>query len=613
MSLANAISAHLPALPFAVPLATAAILAAVNKFMPRRLSDTVAILATLVTLTIDAILLYAVRAEPFVYWFGGWRPRSGAAVGICFVVDPLSCALAVLVSVLVLAAFIFSLRYFDSVGTLFHVLMLGFLGAMSGFCFSGDLFNLFVFFELMSASAFALCGYKNEEPTAQQGALNFAITNTIGAFLILCGVAMFYARTGALNMAQIGRALAQQSDALVITAFVFILVGFYIKAAIFPFHFWLADAHAVAPTPVCILFSGVMVELGIYAVARIYWAVMAGPFTGHHPALMSLLLVVGTISSVLGAIMSFGQRHLKRMLAFSTISHTGLLLIGFALLDPHALAGVALYVAGHGLVKSSLFIGAGILLHRYGTVDELELRGRARRHRFAGIVFFFGAMGLAGVPPNLTFLGEHAIGHAATLLHQDWIHVVFAFSGAVTSGAVFRVFGRVYLGWGGKQALTPGKHIPEDRETAGPHHRIPAVMIFPAFLLVTAALALTLTPHLRNATLGAARTMSNTAAYQARVLDGAHIPNSAAPGTNPSLTPALISSLCSVIVGLLLAAWALSPAWPKRHRAIAPLRPLVRGLHSLHSGHVGDYVAFLTFGAAAFGIVLGLLIHHFGM
>jgi multicomponent Na+:H+ antiporter subunit D len=613
MPVANAISAQFPALPFVVPLGTAAVLAAFNKFMPRRLADALAILSTLITFSIEAFLLHAVRTAPFVYWFGGWTPRSGIALGICFVIDPISCALAMLVSVLVLAAFVFSLRYFDSVGTLFHVLMLGFLGAMSGFCFSGDLFNLFVFFELMSASAFALCGYKNEEPTAQQGALNFAITNTIGAFLILCGIAMLYARTGALNMAQIGRALGQQSDALVITAFVFILVGFYVKAAIFPFHFWLADAHAVAPTPVCILFSGVMVELGIYAVARIYWAVVAGPFTGHHSALMSLLLVVGTITSVLGAIMSFGQRHLKRMLAFSTISHTGLLLIGFALLDPHALAGVALYVAGHGLVKSSLFIGAGILLHRYGTVDELELRGRARRHRFAGFVFFVGAMGLAGVPPNLTFLGEHAINHAATLLHQDWIHLVFPFSGALTSAAIFRVFGRVYLGLGSKAAITPGKHIPEDRETAGPHRRIPAVMIFPAFLLVTAALALALTPNLQHATVTAARTMADTYAYQARVLDAKHIPNDAAPEPSSPLKPTLISSLSSMTAGLLLAGWALSPAWPRRHRAIAPAQACMSRLHSLHSGHVGDYVAFLIFGAAAFGIILGLFIHRFGM
>ncbi|HLH09535.1 MAG TPA: proton-conducting transporter membrane subunit [Terriglobales bacterium] len=612
MSLSS-IVAHITALPVATPLGTAAVLAALNKFLPRRMADTLAILATLVTLFTETLLLYSVRSQPFVYWYGGWAPRSGAALGICFVIDPLSCALAMLISVLVLVAFVFSLRYFDSIGTMFHVLVLGFLAAMSGFAFTGDLFNLFVFFELMSASAFALCGYKNEETTAQQGALNFAITNTIGAFLVLCGIAMLYSRTGALNMAQIGRALGQQSDATVITAFVFLLVGFYVKAAIFPFHFWLADAHAVAPTPVCILFSGIMVQLGVYAVARVYWAIMAGPFAAHRGALMSLLLVIGTITSLLGAIMCFGQRHLKRLLAFSTISHTGLLVIGFALLDPHALSGVALYVAGHGLVKASLFIGAGILLHRYGSVDELELRGRAQRHHFSGIVFLLGALGLAGVPPNLTFLGEHAIDHAATLVHQDWIPVIFAFSGAITSAAVLRVYGRVYLGWGDRESLRTGKQIPEERETAGPHHRIPAVMILPAFLMVIAALGLTLTPKLRRAAETGAFTMADTAAYQSRVLDGAHLPNTFAPPGQTALTPTLISTSCAIVFGLLLAAWSLSPLWPKQDVIVRPFKLVMGGLRSLHSGHVGDYVAFLTLGAAAIGIVLGLLIRRFGM
>jgi multicomponent Na+:H+ antiporter subunit D len=138
-------------------------------------------------------------------------------------------------------------------------------------------------------------------------------------------------------------------------------------------------------------------------------------------------------------------------------------------------------------------------------------------------------------------------------------------------------------------------------------------MIFPAFLLVIAALALTLTPQLQHAALTAARTMANTYAYQARVLDAKYIPNDAAPETNSPLRPTLISSLSAMTAGLLLAGWALSPAWPTRHRAIAPARAYMRALHSLHSGHVGDYVAFLTFGAAAFGIILGLLIHRFGM
>ena len=155
--------------------------------------------------------------------------------------------------------------------------MLVFLGAMCGLCLTGDLFNLFVWFELMTAAGVALCGYKSEESQPLQGALNFAVTNTVGAFLSLTGVALLYAFTGSLNMSEVGRAVAANSpdDRFLTVAFLFVIAGFLAKSAAFPFHFWLADAHAVAPTPVCILFSGVMVELGIYAIARIYWLVFA--------------------------------------------------------------------------------------------------------------------------------------------------------------------------------------------------------------------------------------------------------------------------------------------------------------------------------------------------
>jgi multicomponent Na+:H+ antiporter subunit D len=175
-----------------------------------------------------------------------------------------------------------------------------------------------------------------------KAAINFAVLNTIGGFLALLGLGMFYSRTGALNMAQIGHTLGRDSSVLVVTAFVFTISGFLIKAAAFPFHFWLADAHAVAPTPVCVLFSGVMVELGVYAVARGYWVIADGLFAAHRPAITAVLLVVGCMSALLGAFMCFAQRHLKRLLAFST-------------------------------AKASLFLVAGILLHRFVSVDEAQL------------------------------------------------------------------------------------------------------------------------------------------------------------------------------------------------------------------------------------------------
>ena len=446
----------------------AALLAALNGRLPSRLGALLAIATAVATGGVCLSLIVLTRLDPLVYWFGGWTPRNGVAPGIGFAIDVYGATLAFLACLLVTAALIFSSRYFDTVGNIYHVLMLSFLAAMCGFCLTGDLFNLFVFFELMSAAAFALCGYKSEEAGPLEGTLNFAVTNTIGAFLALTGIALLYGRTGALNLAQIGRALAPAPDGLVLAAFVFITAGFLVKAAVAPFHFWLADAHAVAPTPVCILFSGVMVELGLYAVARVYWTVFSGPLALQTGNLRNIFIGAGVLTALLGGLLCFLQRHIKRLLAFSTISHMGLMLIGFGLLTPDALAGTAVYVFSHGLVKAALFIGAGILLHRAGTVDEFELKGRGRHMPAAGAIFVLGGLGLAGLPPFGTFTGEHLIDHAAGELGYGWLGWVGTAVAVLTSGAVLRVAGRVFAGWGPSHEVlgVPGLEDPGETRNA---------------------------------------------------------------------------------------------------------------------------------------------------
>jgi multicomponent Na+:H+ antiporter subunit D len=142
---------------------------------------------------------------------------------------------------------------------------------------------------------------RSRTPARCKGALNFAITNSIGAFLVLSGIALLYGHTGALNPAQLGRALAEAPvDRLVVVAFVLLLVGFLVKAAVVPFHSWLADAYALAPTPVCVLLAGVTSELGLYAVARIYWTAFSGPLGPHGPGLQTLLLGAAVLTALLG-------------------------------------------------------------------------------------------------------------------------------------------------------------------------------------------------------------------------------------------------------------------------------------------------------------------------
>jgi multicomponent Na+:H+ antiporter subunit D len=600
----------LPASPVAVPLTVAALLAAVNQHIARRLADALAFAAS--AWCVIACLLLMVRSNHglIVYWMGGWQPRNGAAIGISFAIDPIGAGAAAFASFLVLVAFVFSAHYFDSVGTLFHVLLLAFLAAMCGFSLTGDIFNLFVFFELMSAAAFALCGYKTEESGPIQGALNFAITNTIGAFLALSGVGLLYGRTGALNLAQIGKSLGQTHDGLVVAAFVMITCGFLVKAAVVPFHFWLADAHAVAPTPVCVLFSGIMVELGLYAVARVYWTVFHGALAQFEAQTRAIFVTMGVITALVGAFMCFAQRHIKRLLAYSTISHTGLMLIAFAMLAHGALAGLALYVIGHGLLKAALFLAAGMLLHHLGSIDELKLRGKGREAIAASGLMLFLALGLSGVPPYGTFMGEALIDASAEKLHYSWVSYIFMLAGIVTAGAVLRVAGRVYFGWGEDldRSQQEEGETDEGRETSG--GEIPATMFVPALVLLLLGVAVSFIPGLRNGTQMAAVRFMDQGAYQQQVLEHA-VPTQYHAPAEESLMPGIIRGAVATFLAFLVAGLVLLPH---------PLRKgidgfsggvsfILRPLRILHSGHMGDYVAWLTAGVAVIGGLFAYFIH----
>jgi multicomponent Na+:H+ antiporter subunit D len=217
-------------LPFALPLVVAALLMAMSGACPHWLLDLLSVLTSASVCAMCVLLCLASANQPIVYWFGGWVPHQDVAIGIAFVIDPMGAGLASMVGLLVTAALVFSWKYFEAVEAFYHSLMLVFLGAMCGFALTGDLFNMFVFFELMSVAAYALTGYRIEEKGPLQGALNFAIVNTIGAYLVLCGIGLLYGRTGALNFAQIGRSMSGRPiDGLIVTAFVLLAVGFLVR------------------------------------------------------------------------------------------------------------------------------------------------------------------------------------------------------------------------------------------------------------------------------------------------------------------------------------------------------------------------------------------------
>jgi multicomponent Na+:H+ antiporter subunit D len=607
----------LPALATVLPLLVAAAISALNMLLrgKRRVLDAVAILTGAAVAAILAVIMARTAHGDAVYWFAGFRPSRGVAVGIDFAAGPLSAGLACLAAVLVVAAMVFSWRYFERVATYYHVLMLTFLAGMVGFCLTGDIFDLFVWFELMGVSAYALTAYRPEERGSLQGALNFAITNSVGAYLSLSGIALIYGRTGALNMAQIGAGVARSGpDRLIVVAFVLIIAGFLIKGAIVPFHFWLADAHAVAPTPVCVLLSGVMVELGLYGITRVYWS-MFGYSLGHRTIITGTFLALGLLTAVAGALFCFRERHLKRLLAFSTISHAGLFLTGIALLTPLGLAGTAVYVAGHALVKGALFLCVGIVLHRLGSVNETWLHGRGRRLRVTGVVFAVASLGLADTPPFAAFLGKGWIEASGTSRGMAWIIAVFMVCSVLVGGAVLRVAGGVFYGLGDPPSEDPQMAVEaseETSETDEARQRTPLSMIVPAVALAAAGLAVGLLPGIGPAVQAAAVRLEDQAAYNATVLSGAHVahPSALFPPEPTGITAAdLAIGLGSAAGAFLLAFLALY--WrrlPLLRRGLEPGTGLVRPIRLFQSGVVNDYVTWIVIGVACVGGTLALSI-----
>jgi multicomponent Na+:H+ antiporter subunit D len=588
-----------------VPLLVAAAVTACGPLFRRgrRPLDVVAILtAAAVAVMLFVIMIRTARGDQ-VYWFGGFRPAHGVSIGIDFEVQPLSAGLACLAAVLVTAAMTFSWRYFDRVATYYHALMLTFLAGIVGFCLTGDLFDLFVWFELMGVSAYALTAYRPEERGPIQGALNFAITNSVGAYLSLSGIVLIYGRTGALNMAQIGSSIAKHpAGRLVVVAFLLVIAGLLIKSAIVPFHFWLADAHAVAPTPLCVLLSGVMVELGLYGIARIYWSVF-GQALGHRAAISHVFLTLGLLTAVTGAVFCFRERHIKRMLAFSTISHAGMFLIGIALLTPLGLAGAAVYVIGHGLVKGALFLCTGIVLHRLGSVNEPRLHGRGRPLRVTGVVFTLAGLGLADLPPFATFLGKGWIEAGAPW----WVIPVLVICSSLAGGAVLRVAGGVFYGLGDRPFEDPQmaqEAAEETSETTGGKNRTPLTMIVPPAILVVAAIVIGLIGPLGPVVQAAAVRFQDQPGYIATVLNGARLTHPAAPfpAAPAGVTASdVLAGLASVLGSLLLAGLALY--W-RRLPLLGRYQPnasLAAAARRFQSGVVNDYVTWIVIGLACLG------------
>ena len=573
----------------------------------RRLADPVVLLTALAVTVGAGWTAGTVGDDTRVVWPGGWKPVRGEPIGVALVVDRPAALMVCLVGLLTVAALTYSWHFLADTGTPYVVLVVVFLGACAGFVLAGDVFDAFVWFELMGVTAYALTGMRIEDQRSVHGALSFGIVNTVGASLSLSGVALLYARTGELNLAAIGRTLrGSPPDHLVVVSCALLLTGVLVKMAVVPFHFWTADAEAVAPTPVCVLLSGAMVTVGAFAVARWWWVVFDGSVP--EPAIRHALVGFGAVTAVVGAVMCASQRHLKRLLAYSTVAHSGVIACGIGLLSGPGLAAAGLYAAGHACTKGALFLVTGTLLDRFETLDEHELHRRGRGMWVAGTTFLVGGLALAGLPPFGTWAGKAAFSTALADAHLEWLEVVLLLVSALTGGSVLRAGLRIFVGLGEEPDLGPDSHEePEgDRASSRSRPRDLVRVLGPPVVLLVVGVWLALAPGVADTAAAAGANLVEPDRYAAAALGDTR-------SAGPVVAAEPLWSVTTVAIGLFGAAlatgFASASLWPGR--VPGPLRAVrgawrraVQGLRVVHRAHVGDYVSWVLVGFAVLGAVL---------
>jgi proton-translocating NADH-quinone oxidoreductase chain N len=422
-----------PVLLIVVPLGFA-FLVPLLSLVSKRLVKAVPPIALAFNIVVAVLLLPRVLENPVVVSIGGWQP----AFSINLVAGPVGVLLSAIIALVGLLVSIYALDYIREGATdKYHMLFLLLLTGATGVVLTGDIFNLFVFFEILCISSYALVAYAGDK-AGTESAVKYLVQGSVGSSLLLIGIGLLYGLFGTLNMADIARSLDSASPISVFVPMALIISGLGVEAAMFPLNAWLPDAHSSAPSSVSAVLSGIAIEVGLYAMVRIVFTVFGVALDTTANFLMFLALL-GILTLLVGEMCAFSQKNIKRMLAYSSIGQMGLILFALAMGTSYAVAGGLFQLVSHTLAKALLFLAAGYMIYRTGSMEISALEGVGKKMPVTSLAFTIGAFSLVGFPPFIGFPSKLLIVRAA-LATQEALFLVLiggALLGTVIEAAYF--------------------------------------------------------------------------------------------------------------------------------------------------------------------------------
>jgi multicomponent Na+:H+ antiporter subunit D len=363
----------------------------------------------------------------------------------------------------------------DETSPWFHPAYLVLAAGVAASFLTGDLFNLFVAFEVMLSASYVLITLGGTRDQVRAG-MTYVVISIVASVLFVTAIGLVYAATGTVNMADLAGRLAELPDAVRTALGLLLLVVFGIKSAIFPLFFWLPDSYPTAPSPVTAIFAGLLTKVGVYAIIRTQTLLFP------QDSSSTLLLVIAGATMIVGILGAIAQDDIKRILSFHIVSQIGYMIMGLGLFTVAGLAGAILFIAHQIVVKTSLFLAGGLVEHSEGTSLLRHLGGMARRAPLVGALFLLSALSLAGLPPFSGFVGKLALVQAGLAI-DEWLIVAVSLAVSVlTLFSMTKIWGGAF--WGAPEGLVPGP------ETKSPRLRSPRLMVGATTGLVAMSLAL---------------------------------------------------------------------------------------------------------------------------